>query len=689
MADLNQYMNKAFDYEEQGYVEEAIQLCRKCMQAFPQYKNEIEFEIAKMNYRNGRKEQALGMLMALYQQTGDSIIHDLILGAYYAERQQEYEGHFRENCKLLKSYPHFFVNTEPSDIRYYPISSGENNIWYYDSIEQGFHRIERNRIAMEKGVDEVSIANDLLWMEDILLLEKMTRKVEPLMDEENAILLVYRKITWELLLQLFDLEKLIEIDRIVFYDDANRLEESFVEKGISFPKIQVGNFPEQLAELLGSFYRKRIQMHVEYQERAQKYYQENSEEVLEHIRKGRPKIFFITSRFTTALQYHARDCKRAAEQMGLQTEFSIEEDRILTKGSAFFDLKKIAEFQPDIIFMLDHFRYENRFLDGMDGVVCVCWIQDTLPWIFSKETALKQKERDVVISIFWNWEGFQKIGYREDRLLQSPMVANSEIYHPYVLSQKEKKQYGCDICFVCHWFDADSHTKQYAEQFPEGVREYVQDLYWSYSDYVRSTEHIFMKLEEFQLFIQSFIAQFYKIELREEFLAQLAEDMRTSLNMRLYRELLVDWLIDAGYGNIKLWGNGWGDKEKFKPYAMGPAQNGETLSKIFQASKIVVGNNIALSGASRVAEAMLSGAFYMANYIPPEADTCNIRDWLKEGDEIVFFKDKEDFLNKVHFYLEHEEERTRMAEIGRKKALEKLTYQKFMENSIKEMGNMF
>lgn len=62
---------------------------------------------------------------------------------------------------------------------------------------------------------------------------------------------------------------------------------------------------------------------------------------------------------------------------------------------------------------------------------------------------------------------------------------------------------------------------------------------------------------------------------------------------------------------------------------------------------------------------------------------------MKEGDEIVFFKDKEDFLNKVHFYLEHEEERTRMAEIGRKKALEKLTYQKFMENSIKEMGNMF
>lgn len=27
MAELNKYMNKAFEYEEKGYVEEAIQLC--------------------------------------------------------------------------------------------------------------------------------------------------------------------------------------------------------------------------------------------------------------------------------------------------------------------------------------------------------------------------------------------------------------------------------------------------------------------------------------------------------------------------------------------------------------------------------------------------------------------------------------------------------------------------------------
>lgn len=689
MAELNQYINKAFDYEEQGYVEQAILLCEKCTQAFPEYKNEIEFEIAKINYRNGMEEQALGKFLALYQETGDRNIHDLILEAYYKNRQQEYEGRYQKNYRQLKNYPHFFGNVELSDIRYFPILVGENAIWYYDSIEDLFRRTERNRITMERAIDKVSIANDLLWMSDILLLERMTRKIDPYMDAENALLLVYQKETWELLLQLFDLKELIEIDRIVFYDSMDCLERSFLEEGISFPEMQIGNFPEQLTELLQNSYEKKMQKYAEYQETAQEYYHKNSEEILEHIKKGKPKILFITSRFTTALQYHVRDCKRAAEKMGLKTELSIEEGRISRKASAFFDLKKIVEFQPDIIFMLDHFRHEYTFMDGLDGVVWVCWIQDTLSWIFSKETVLKQKERDVVISIFGNWEGFQKLGYRKDRLILSPMVANSEIYHPYLLSKEEKMQYGCDICFVCHWSDVDSYAKDFAEQFQGVLKGYIQDLYQSYIDYVRSTDQIFMRLEEFQLFIRKFLAQFYGFEPKEKFLAELAEDMRTFLNMRIYRELLVDWLIDAGYDGIKLWGNGWKDKEKFRAFAMGPAENGETLSKIFQASKIVVGNNIALSGASRVAETMLSGGFYLANYIPPKADTCNIRDWLKEGEEMVFFKDKEDFLNKIQFYLEHEEERKRMVESGRKKALEKLTYQKFMENSIKEIGNMF
>ena len=46
---LNDYMNRAFDHEERGALEEALQLCGKCLEEFPEYQNEIELEIAKMN----------------------------------------------------------------------------------------------------------------------------------------------------------------------------------------------------------------------------------------------------------------------------------------------------------------------------------------------------------------------------------------------------------------------------------------------------------------------------------------------------------------------------------------------------------------------------------------------------------------------------------------------------------------
>ena len=82
---------------------------------------------------------------------------------------------------------------------------------------------------------------------------------------------------------------------------------------------------------------------------------------------------------------------------------------------------------------------------------------------------------------------------------------------------------------------------------------------------------------------------------------------------------------------------------------------------------------------------MLSGAFYLSNYIPPEDDITDIRKIVKENEELIMFYDKEDLLRKVDYYLNHEEERKRMAEIGRKAALERMTFDKLMEKVIEEI----
>ncbi len=687
MAELNKYMNKAFEYEEKGYVEEAIQLCSKCMQAFPEYKNELELEIAKMNYRNEKKEQALIQFFTLYQKTGDHEIHDLILEAYYWVRQQEFEERYQENYKQLVQYSNYFGNQEPTEIRYYPILEGKDWIWYYDSTEKVFKDIERHKITMKNPDDTVYLCKDLLWLEDILALEKMTRKVNPFMDMENALLLVYQKETWELLLQIVDLRSLLQLDRIVFYGDKNQLEASFVEDGIRLPSVVIGNVLNEVLDIINQSRERMLLEYKKYQKETTEYYKENGEMVIQHIKEGKPKILFITSRFTTVLQYHTRDCKAAAEKMGLETELMIEKDRLLTGFNGTVQMRQISKFKPDIIFCIDHFRSERGYIP--DEVVWITWIQDDLPHILNPETPLKFIERDFVMNHFITWNVIKNVGYPDSRTMDAPIVANGNLYKPYELTEEEKERYGADICMVCHAADAEEYMSDILDRFQGSpFKMVIENLLNDYSRLVMGEGVILYKKEDIAEFIKEYFKEFYSRECPRQLLSFMTEEMMR-FSQRIFRQALADWLIEAGYENLKLWGNGWKKSPKYKKYAMGAAENGEVLSKILQSTKIVLGNNFNVTGAARAWESMLSGTFYMSNYVPPEADATDIRTVLKEGENFVMFYDKPDLLCKVEYYLTHEDERKQMAMKGRQAALETMTYDSFMKKMLAYIKNYF
>lgn len=687
MAELNKYMNKAFEYEEKGYVEEAIQLCSKCMQAFPEYKNELELEIAKMNYRNGKEEQALIQFFSLYQKTGDSGILDLILEAYYGVRQQEFEERYQDNYKLLEKYPHYFGNREASEIRYYPILAGEEWIWYYDNVEKVFKDIKRCRLTMKKPHDAVCISSDLLWLEDILVLEELTRKVNPFMDAENALLLVYQKETWELLLQIMSLKGLLELDRIVFCEDRKQLEIAFMEAGVCLPSIATGNVSDEVSRIVNESNEKFEQENKQYQKEAAEYYEANSETVIRHIKEGKPKILFITSRFTTVLQYHIRDCRAAAEKMGLETELMIEKDRLLTGFNGTVQMRQISKFKPDIIFCIDHFRSERGYIP--DEVVWITWIQDDLPHILNPETPLKFIERDFVMNHFITWNVIKNVGYPDSRTMDAPIVANGNLYKPYELTEEEKERYGADICMVCHAADAEEYMSDILDRFQgSSFKMVIENLLNDYSRLVMGEGVILYKKEDIAEFIKEYFKEFYSRECPRQLLSFMTEEMMR-FSQRIFRQALADWLIEAGYENLKLWGNGWKESPKYKKYAMGAAENGEVLSKILQSTKIVLGNNFNVTGAARAWESMLSGTFYMSNYVPPEADATDIRTVLKEGENFVMFYDKPDLLCKVEYYLTHEDERKQMAMKGRQAALETMTYDSFMKKMLAYIKNYF
>jgi spore maturation protein CgeB len=274
-------------------------------------------------------------------------------------------------------------------------------------------------------------------------------------------------------------------------------------------------------------------------------------------------------------------------------------------------------------------------------------------------------------------------------MMDAPISANSYIYKSYELTEEEYHTYSCDICMVCHTSDVDGFITKFVNQFPENLREPVYVICQGYRSYVYETGDLFYSKEAFEQFISGSLVQHYGIMVDSATLEAFAEDMQLELNQRLFRQAIADWLIEAGYTNLKLWGDDWLKEKRYEKYAMGPAENGATLSKILQSSKIVLGNNVNGTGAAGVWETMLSGAFYMSNYVPPEEDYVDIRKDMTEGENLVIFHNKQDLLDKVAFYLSHEDERKQMAEKGTQFALEHRTYEALMKKMLCFLSEKF
>ena len=78
----------------------------------------------------------------------------------------------------------------------------------------------------------------------------------------------------------------------------------------------------------------------------------------------------------------------------------------------------------------------------------------------------------------------------------------------------------------------------------------------------------------------------------------------------------------------------------------------------------------------RVIEATLSGALLF------EQENPETERWLKSGTHYVSFGDERDLLDKVKYYLAHEDERAALAQAGHRHAAQKLSADVYWRNVI-------
>jgi spore maturation protein CgeB len=156
-----------------------------------------------------------------------------------------------------------------------------------------------------------------------------------------------------------------------------------------------------------------------------------------------------------------------------------------------------------------------------------------------------------------------------------------------------------------------------------------------------------------------------------------------------YRLIILDFLISNGV-DINIWT--WHNSEEFlhkyplvKKQISGSAY-GTDMYRIYAQSKIVLNmHNPTVWSGSSLSTAQSGGN--MRLFEVPVTKTLQIadkcpRDWFKDGDEIVLFKDNKDLLDKVSYYLHDDKERLRIAHNGYKRLLKEHTYEHRMKKFL-------
>lgn len=107
------------------------------------------------------------------------------------------------------------------------------------------------------------------------------------------------------------------------------------------------------------------------------------------------------------------------------------------------------------------------------------------------------------------------------------------------------------------------------------------------------------------------------------------------------------------------------------------------MPKVFAGSRINL--NITLRSIEsgmplRTLDIMACGGFLLSNYQPELAE------YFEEGKELVLFYSKEDCLDKIAYYLDHEEERVQIAEAGCRKVGELFSYRRQLGKIFEVLG---
>jgi spore maturation protein CgeB len=347
------------------------------------------------------------------------------------------------------------------------------------------------------------------------------------------------------------------------------------------------------------------------------------------------------------------DVTEALNDLG-HTTFYLNLERISLEEIAW----AIVQYMPSVIFSVNYYTGLAGLCERY-GLKFICWEID--PCLDEIEKLRAVNECGYIFTFRKaNVDVWQKARFENSYYL--PLASNCEKRKPIALSGREMERFGCDVAFV-----GDSMAEN-GRRF----RDIFVALFNTYAGGragLPNGEYLLERLLEMQ---RKDFSRYAVAELVEAYCDGFMDHVRSSGNANIDPVALVGevaahekrlaYIGTLGKYRTKVWGDdGWRALEETGIRYMGYAGHKHEINKVYCGAKINVDVNRLYQSdivTLRVFDIMACGGFVLAEY-------SNELDYLFELDrEIVAYRTTDELSEKIDYYLDHLDERLRIAKMG-------------------------
>ena len=321
-------------------------------------------------------------------------------------------------------------------------------------------------------------------------------------------------------------------------------------------------------------------------------------------------------------------------------------------------ISQLHSVKPDVVFSYDYFPLVSMICE-LNHVPYAAWIYDCPQYMLLSKTITNSCNHVFCFDAIYT-ERLRGLGV--ENLYHFPLSADMESYRQARV-KKNEKNYICDISFVGGLYNGHKN-RLLSRQLSEYTEGYVEGLLAAQKEICGYN----LIKDALPTQIAKEVTEKCDITLSDAYTTDMLQMAADAINMKLTardREEVLALLTEQF--DMTLYTNSELPELLHKSRRLickGPVDYWNEMPLVFHNSKInlnITSRTIESGIPQRVFDILASEGFCLSNYQP------EIAELFEDGKELVMYTDMEDLLQKAKYYMEHDEERVRIAKAGYEK----------------------